>query len=48
MMAEPFKNLAWDDFRLIKAIADAGGLTGAAAALNVNHSTVFRLSLIHI
>lgn len=34
--------LAWDDFRLIKAIADAGGLTGAAAALNVNHSTVFR------
>jgi DNA-binding transcriptional LysR family regulator len=34
--------LAWDDFRLIKAIADAGGLTGAAAALAVNHSTVFR------
>ena len=34
--------LAWDDFRLIKAIADAGGLTGAAAALDVNHSTVFR------
>lgn len=34
--------LAWDDFRLIKAIADAGGLTGAAAALSVNHSTVFR------
>ncbi|MGX1787430.1 LysR family transcriptional regulator [Bosea sp. NPDC055332] len=34
--------LAWDDFRLIKAIADAGGLTGAAAALGVNHSTVFR------
>jgi DNA-binding transcriptional LysR family regulator len=33
---------SWDDFRLIKAIADAGGLTGAAAALNVNHSTVFR------
>jgi DNA-binding transcriptional LysR family regulator len=35
-------NLAWDDFRLIKAIADHDGLTGAAAALNVNHSTVFR------
>ncbi|SIQ04614.1 MULTISPECIES: LysR family transcriptional regulator [unclassified Bosea (in: a-proteobacteria)] len=34
--------LAWDDFRLIKAIADHDGLTGAAAALSVNHSTVFR------
>jgi len=35
-------NLSWDDFRLIKAIADHSGLTGAAAALEVNHSTVFR------
>ncbi|GAU80901.1 LysR family transcriptional regulator [Bosea sp. BIWAKO-01] len=35
-------NLAWDDFRLVKAIADQGGLTGAATALGVNHSTVFR------
>jgi DNA-binding transcriptional LysR family regulator len=35
-------SLSWDDFRLIKAIADASGLTGAAAELNVNHSTVFR------
>jgi len=35
-------NLAWDDFRLVKAIADAAGLTGAAQALAVNHSTVFR------
>jgi DNA-binding transcriptional LysR family regulator len=35
-------NLAWDDFRLVKAIADHSGLTGAAAALGVNHSTVFR------
>ncbi|SEF63687.1 LysR family transcriptional regulator [Bosea lathyri] len=35
-------SLAWDDFRLIKAIADHDGLTGAAAALSVNHSTVFR------
>jgi DNA-binding transcriptional LysR family regulator len=34
--------LSWDDFRLIKAIADSSGLTGAAAYLNVNHSTVFR------
>jgi DNA-binding transcriptional LysR family regulator len=35
-------NIAWDDFRLIKAIADHEGLTGAAAALGVNHSTMFR------
>jgi DNA-binding transcriptional LysR family regulator len=35
-------NFAWDDFRLVKAIADHDGLTGAAAALGVNHSTVFR------
>jgi DNA-binding transcriptional LysR family regulator len=34
--------LAWDDFRLIKAIADHDGLTGAATMLGVNHSTVFR------
>lgn len=34
--------LAWDDFRLVKAIADHDGLTGAAGALAVNHSTVFR------
>ncbi|MDQ0512031.1 LysR family transcriptional regulator [Ancylobacter amanitiformis] len=41
-MAEPFKNLGWDDFRLIKAVADARGLPAAAAAIGVNHSTVFR------
>lgn len=41
-MAEPFKNLAWDDFRLIKAVADARGLPAAAAMIGVNHSTVFR------
>lgn len=35
-------NLAWDDFRLVKAIADHAGLTGASQALGVNHSTVFR------
>ena len=32
----------WDDIRLVKAIADAKGLAGAAARLGVNHSTVFR------
>lgn len=32
----------WDDFRLVKAIADAKSLVGAAEALSLNHSTVFR------
>ncbi|MFX7844833.1 LysR family transcriptional regulator, partial [Acinetobacter baumannii] len=32
----------WDDVRLVKAIADGAGLQSAAAALGVNHSTVFR------
>lgn len=41
-MADPFKNLAWDDFRLIKAVAEAKGLPAAAAQIGVNHSTVFR------
>ena len=35
-------NIGWDDYRLIKAIADARGLSGAAAAMGLNHSTVFR------
>ncbi|GGH17041.1 LysR family transcriptional regulator [Alsobacter metallidurans] len=34
--------LPWDDFRLVKAIADTRSLTGAAETLGVNHSTVFR------
>lgn len=34
--------LAWDDFRLVKAIADAQGLSGAAAALGLDHSTLYR------
>jgi len=34
--------LSWDDFRYVKAIADARSLGGAAASLGVNHSTVFR------
>lgn len=36
------QHLAWDDFRLVKTIAEAGGLAGAAERLGVNHSTVFR------
>jgi DNA-binding transcriptional LysR family regulator len=35
-------SLPWDDFRLVKAIADNRSLTGAAETLQVNHSTVFR------
>ena len=41
-MAEPLKNLAWDDFRLVKAIAEARRAAGRGRALGVNHSTVFR------
>jgi DNA-binding transcriptional LysR family regulator len=36
------KTLPWDDFRLVKLIAEAHGLAGAAEKLGVNHSTVFR------
>jgi DNA-binding transcriptional LysR family regulator len=41
-LPEPFKNIAWDDFRLVRAVAVANGLPGAADALGINHSTVFR------
>jgi DNA-binding transcriptional LysR family regulator len=34
--------LSWDEFRLVKSIADARSLVGAAERLGVNHSTVFR------
>jgi DNA-binding transcriptional LysR family regulator len=34
--------LSWDDFRYVKAIAEHRSLAGAAQALGVNHSTVFR------
>jgi DNA-binding transcriptional LysR family regulator len=36
------KGLAWDDFRLVKAVADQRALPAAATALGLNHSTVFR------
>lgn len=35
-------NLPWDDFRLVRAIAEQRSLGGAAQALGVNNSTVFR------
>lgn len=34
--------LDWNDFRMVLAIARAGGLVRAAAGLGVNHSTIFR------
>lgn len=35
-------DLDWDDFRLVRAIAERGGLTRAAEHLGINHSTAFR------
>lgn len=35
-------SLDWDEFRFVKAVADRGGLTAAAAQLGINHSTAFR------
>src|SRR5579863_6307790 len=34
--------LSWDEFRLVKSIADARSLVGAAERLGVHPSTVFR------
>ncbi len=34
--------LNWDEFRLVRAIADTRSLVGAAERLGLNHSTVFR------
>ena len=34
--------LSWDDFRIVKAIADRGSRTEAAKILRINQSTVFR------
>src|ERR1700751_2815698 len=33
---------SWDEFRLVKSVAEARSLVGAAEILGVNHSTVFR------
>ena len=35
-------NLAWDDLQYVLAVGRSGSLSGAARALRVNHSTVFR------
>jgi DNA-binding transcriptional LysR family regulator len=39
---EPARTLAWDDFRLIAAVAETRNLPAAAARLGIDHSTVFR------
>jgi DNA-binding transcriptional LysR family regulator len=36
------QNISWDEFRLVKAIAETGSLAGAGDVLALNHSTVFR------
>ena len=41
-MPNAASSVAWDDFRLIKAIAEARSLPAAAELIGLNHSTVFR------
>ncbi len=41
-MNGPEQSLDWDDFRVVRAIAEAGSLPAAAFRLGLNHSTVFR------
>ncbi|MCI0753692.1 LysR family transcriptional regulator [Teichococcus vastitatis] len=41
-MPSPVHSIAWDDVRLVHAVAGARSLPAAAARLGINHSTVFR------
>jgi len=41
-MPDAPKALSWDDFRLVRSVAETGSLPAGAAALGLNHSTVFR------
>ncbi|WP_424136730.1 LysR family transcriptional regulator [Roseomonas chloroacetimidivorans] len=41
-MKEPVRAFAWDDFRLISAVAETRNLPAAAQRLGIDHSTVFR------
>lgn len=41
-LPNPLHSIAWDDVRLVHAVAEARSLPAAAARLGVNHSTVFR------
>ena len=35
-------SLNWDEFRIVRAIAESHSLYGAAERLGLNHSTMFR------
>src|SRR5262249_3667607 len=41
-MTKTSKSLSWDDLRLVRSIGEKGGLTAAAEALGLNHSTMSR------
>ena len=41
-MPSSLHTTSWDDFRLVRAIAETGSLNGAAEKLGLNHSTIFR------
>ena len=41
-MSELLSALTWEDFRLVGAVAETGGLPAAARSLGLSHSTVFR------
>lgn len=41
-MSDGFRDLPWDDLRLVKAIAEARNLPAAATRLGIDHSTAFR------
>lgn len=42
LVKDAARTLAWDDFRLINAVAETRNLPAAAAQLGIDHSTVFR------
>jgi len=42
VVGDGFPNLAWDDLRLVKAIANTRNLPAAAARIGIDHSTAFR------
>nr|WP_316643187.1 LysR family transcriptional regulator [uncultured Roseateles sp.] len=42
MTANPQRPLSWDDLQFFLAVCRAGSISGAAALLEVNHSTVLR------
>ena len=41
-MPQASHSTSWDDFRLVRVIAEMRSLTGAAEKLMLNHSTIFR------